>query len=404
MEPQGGRGWLPRAGGEPDPPGDHERVAAEGDERARPCDVPQDHRRTTRSHAGVVRTAPSTETMAASAVEPIRSGRSESTFASTSAATGSSLTTVACVVGPGRSGLGVDQVVRLAAVAVLPPAAAVARRRNALPGPHEDMGGHGQAGRVTPAQVDRPAAPRRRRCGRHGRRPDLRRRRPSLPDRRSARRAARPLFRPSSSSRSRRGRAGCPAGCGRCACRRSISIRPSSRRGAGLEAANASVSSRLLRYPQAIRAPPTKGWNTPPVRSAQLVHASSIASVSAETATGAPPAAFMRLTSLSRRNRDQRASSCSTAAATVAATPSETPPLWWTLQVVPVAFHSQAAVVVAVRVLITGPGLCGWSGPGPGRRPPGPGPTQPARPTRRTCCRRPPGCSSSRRLRPAEPS
>jgi len=101
VEPQGGRGRLPRAGGEADAPGDHQRVAGERDERARPGDVPQDHRRTTCSQHGVVRTAPSTETIAASDIESIRSGRSESTLASTSAATGSSLITVAWVAGPG---------------------------------------------------------------------------------------------------------------------------------------------------------------------------------------------------------------------------------------------------------------------------------------------------------------
>src|SRR5436305_215635 len=92
----------PGARGQPDAPGDDERVAGEGDERARPRDLPQHHRRATSSQRAVVRTPPSADTIAASPIPAIRSGRSASTLASTSAATGSLLTTVACVAGPGR--------------------------------------------------------------------------------------------------------------------------------------------------------------------------------------------------------------------------------------------------------------------------------------------------------------
>ena len=79
-----------------------------------------------------------------------------------------------------------------------------------------------------------------------------------------------------------------------------------------------------------------------------------------------PPAAFTRLTSLVRRNRDQRASSCSTAAATAAATVSGTPPEWWMRQVVPVACHSHAAVVICGEGAHHGAGLVWVVGAGAG--------------------------------------
>src|SRR5205814_6515192 len=101
VEPERRRRRSPGARREPDPPSDDEGVAGEGDERARPGDLPEHHRRATLSQRAVVRVTPSADTIAASSVPAIRSGRSASTFASTSAATGSLLTTVACVAGPG---------------------------------------------------------------------------------------------------------------------------------------------------------------------------------------------------------------------------------------------------------------------------------------------------------------